>query len=104
MGAIIEWEKKMSSSEVQTGLGEVFTVQLESNPTTGYSWTAEFDRDILELRPEGYERRSMAIGGGGHAIFIFLSLKRGRTTITMRYRRPWEDEAIKSMRFFVEVV
>ncbi len=94
----------MSSSEVRTGLGEVFTVRLESNPTTGYSWTAEYDRDILELMSEGYERMSMAIGGGGHAIFIFLSLKRGRTTVTMRYRRPWEDEAIKMMRFFVEVV
>ncbi len=94
----------MSSSEVRTGLGEVFTVRLESNPTTGYSWTAEYDRDILELMTEGYERMSMAIGGGGQAIFIFLSLKRGRTTVTMRYRRPWEDEAIKMMHYFVEVV
>lgn len=93
----------MSSSEVHTKLGEVFTVQLESNPTTGYSWTAEYDQDILELMSEGYERSSMMIGGGGHALFIFLSLKRGRTTITMRYRRPWEDEAIKIMRFLVEV-
>jgi inhibitor of cysteine peptidase len=94
----------MSSSEVRTGLGEVFTVRLESNPTTGYSWTAEYDRDFLELMTEGYDRMSLAIGGGGYAIFNFLSLKRGRTTITMRYRRPWEDEVIKMMLFFVEVV
>ncbi len=94
----------MSSSEVRTGLGEVFTVQLESNPTTGYSWTSEYDQDVLELVSEGYERMSMAIGGGGHAIFIFLPLRRGRTTVNMRYRRPWEDDAIKLMRIFVEVV
>jgi inhibitor of cysteine peptidase len=94
----------MSSSEVRTGLGEVFTVKLESNPTTGYSWSVEYDRDVLELVSEDYQRMSMAIGGGGYAIFNFLPLRCGRTTVIMRYKRPWEDEAIKIMRFFVEVV
>ena len=91
------------SEELRVGMGSAFTIRLRSNPTTGYSWVLDHDHDHLELVSESYERLSMAIGGGGVTMFKFIALKRGVTTITTHYQRPWEDEAIEVRRFSVEV-
>jgi predicted secreted protein len=91
------------SDELRVGIGSAFTIRLQSNPTTGYSWVLDHDHERLELVSESYERLSMSIGGGGVTVFKFVALKRGVTTITTYYRRPWEDEAIEVRRFSVEV-
>jgi inhibitor of cysteine peptidase len=92
----------MITTEVQIRVGSAFTIRLESNPTTGYSWVLDYDHDHLDLVSEDYERISMSIGGGGVSVFKFVSLKRGTTIIITHYQRPWEDEAIEVRRFSVD--
>ena len=71
-----------------------FAIALGSNPTTGYSWTAKFDPDYIQLVNSTYlpyPTRHGIVGSGGIEIFIFKAIKPGKTVITMQYQRPWEE-------------
>jgi predicted secreted protein len=74
--------------------GEPFNITLDSNPTTGYRWYADYDYGLMKLDDQSFEREpSGAIGGGGREIFTFTPLRSGETRISMVYRRPWENIA-----------
>jgi predicted secreted protein len=77
---------------------------LESNPSTGYTWAAEFDSAMFEqVQPKRFILRSIAIGGGGQELFEFNSKKIGKTTILMKYSRIGENTPLKVQRFNVEI-
>lgn len=77
-----------------TEVGKTFIFSLESNPTTGYSWQAEFDLEYLELINKEFVIDSKAIGAPGVEKYEFLALKQGQTEVTMIYKRPWESDFI----------
>ncbi|MBI5248488.1 MAG: protease inhibitor I42 family protein, partial [Desulfomonile tiedjei] len=67
-----------------------FRIVLPSNPSTGYSWTADFDKSFLKLQSSRYIKPAQQIPGrGGQHVCVFLPLKGGETTIEMKYKRPW---------------
>jgi inhibitor of cysteine peptidase len=76
--------------------GEILTLTLESNPTTGYSWQVmELDRAVLtqEGDPE-YKQSSGAeglVGAGGTETFRFKAVGSSETTLELGYMRPWES-------------
>jgi len=74
--------------------GQTFTVSLEGNPTTAYSWeVAEFDPAVVELAGEAdYKADSMLIGSGGVFKFTFKALAAGSTSLKLVYHRPWEED------------
>jgi inhibitor of cysteine peptidase len=37
------------NDEITAQVGEEFIIALESNPTTGYAWEAQYDSSILQL-------------------------------------------------------
>jgi len=84
-------------------VGKTFTVSLESNPTTGYSWTAEVDSEFLKVADETFKSDSNLIGAGGVQTFEFEALKTGQTKMTMKYMRPWENEAINKYEIAVTI-
>ena len=87
-----------------TEVGKTFTISLESNPTTGYSWQAEFDPEYLELVNTGFVTDSSLIGAGGVESFEFLALKQGQVEVTMIYKRPWENGFIDKQIAVVKVL
>ena len=67
-----------------------------SNPTTGYTWTAEAEDDgIVEVREQFFEDSSSLglAGAGGTHWFHFDGLKEGITSVVLRYARSWESVA-----------
>jgi inhibitor of cysteine peptidase len=94
----------MMDSRLHVDLGCKFRIHLESNPSTGYSWDATYDKGYIELEDEDYQRTSYAIGGGGVMEFTFIALKKGRTALIMRLKRPWEEEEIKILNFDIVIV
>jgi formylglycine-generating enzyme required for sulfatase activity len=86
-----------SFEEVTTAVGEEFEINLESNPTTGYSWSlVEHLPDWLELVGMTYVATDPGmVGGGGTEIWTFRATGAGSTTLTFEYERPWEDEPIQ---------
>ena len=79
----------------------------DSNPTTGYSWVASYNETRLELVDESFDSGEYAdqglVGAGGTQLFRFKAITRGEATITMDYKRPWEDEVLEQKVFTVDV-
>ena len=94
---------------IDSGMNKEFIVliALESNPTTGYSWEAEFDAAMLELVEETFELGEYAqqglVGAGGTEFFRFKGLSSGKTDITFKYKRSWETETLDTKVFTVEI-
>lgn len=74
--------------------GEMLTVELAGNPTTGYEWTVtQIDAACLRLAESTYASDSSAIGSGGTYTFRFEALRAGATPLGLVYRRSWETTA-----------
>ena len=76
--------------------GDVVTVSLDSNPTTGYSWQViEIDNTVLiqDGDPEYKQVTGSAdlVGAGGTETFRFKATGSGETSLKLGYRRPWEN-------------
>lgn len=75
--------------------GETLIIELEENPTTGFSWIFEYDPTVLELIDDEYQpdRAETAISGsGGIHHYEFKGLSEGETTLTFKYLKSWEGE------------
>jgi len=73
-----------------------FTINLESNPTTGYMWAVvEIDEEVLEVVKNDYfadPSPEMITGTGGREEYQFRGIKPGECVLTMHYRRSWEPD------------
>lgn len=73
--------------------GDVLTVTLPANRTTGYGWQSSFSRGGV-LRSDGeavyLPGKTCRIGSGGTEVWTFRAMKTGNTTLTLGYQRPWE--------------
>jgi inhibitor of cysteine peptidase len=94
--------KKMNVS-----LGKEFTISLEANPSTGYTWEANYDADMLKLTETRFEPSSPKgpssppLGSSGKAVFRFNPIKVGQTKVKMVYQRPWEKNPVQEEVFTV---
>lgn len=80
--------------EMSVNTGDVLNFELESNPTTGYEWVVDYDRDFLVLVHSSFiesEKKGL-VGVPGKQRFRFKAIKKGETTIEFLYRRPWEKD------------
>lgn len=77
-------------------VGDTIVIRLESNPTTGYSWSlAEIPSDIIQKVSNIYEPLKTSgniVGSGGTEIWTFKAISKGNTTLTFQYARPWEKD------------
>jgi inhibitor of cysteine peptidase len=74
---------------------EEFVIALESNPTTGFAWEAEYDSAMLTLVEQLYEsdeHEEGMVGVGGTDYLRFKALAAGSTEIKLIYSQPWEEE------------
>lgn len=92
---------------IKARLNEPFIITLDSNPTTGYKWYADYDYNLLSLDDERFEKEPSetlgALGAGGRSVFTFKPLKPGRTTVSLVYRRPWENIVSDVRSYHVEI-
>ncbi len=69
-----------------------FTIVVESNLTTGYSWYPHYNEEVLELIGSDFTSAGSAMDTGGVQIFRFLPKKIAKEKIQMTYKRPWEQK------------
>ncbi|MCX8011448.1 MAG: protease inhibitor I42 family protein [Ignavibacteria bacterium] len=85
-------------------LGKSFTIELISNPTTGYSWkwvNKKFDTIVDTFDYEYVPNNPQLIGGGGKEVWNFRGSKLGVDTIMFEYNRSWEPESTVEIKKFV---
>ena len=97
--------------EVEVAAGDSFTVTLCSNPTTGFQWSESAQiSDASVLQQEDYKFVSPESepppppGTPGQSIWTFKALKKGTSTISMEYSRPWEGGEKGEWTFVLTVV
>jgi inhibitor of cysteine peptidase len=86
-----------NNHEIKTKVGEIFSIELESNPTTGYKWEESFDKKKVKLIDKNFDLPSSAFGAAGKEIFTFEALSEGISTIQLDYKRAWESESIEKV-------
>jgi len=82
--------------QVEVNAGQVFTIALDSNVTTGFQWTEQAniaDTAILKQTAHSYIAPravdDQVTGMSGIEEWTFAAGQTGTTTMTLRYSRPW---------------
>ena len=93
---------------VTVSKGTTFTVNLASNPTTGYSWALKsgYNSKIAQKVGSVYNPPSEQIPGrGGSETWTFKGIGKGRTNLTLNYVRPWEKNTppVKTQTFAITI-
>ena len=86
-----------SGKDLVLGRGDVLTVSLPANPTTGYSWSvactpAGVLKQVGESRFETSGHCQGMVGVGGRQLWKFRAVSPGQTRLTFSYSRPWEHD------------
>ncbi len=88
-------------------LGTPFEITVKANPSTGFEWTVDYDRQYLSLKSRTYTRDPSKpkdwVGVGGDATFVFVPIKTGQTRIRLVYKRKWEPAASKEVVYSVTI-
>ena len=104
-----------NSSTLILRQGETLRVVLSGNAGTGYSWELE-RHDPSRVEPLAMESRqapgpplpdgrSLPLAGGPQQIsFLFRMLRPGRSSLDLRYWRPWEGAGSVVERFQLQLV
>ncbi|MDR1878011.1 MAG: protease inhibitor I42 family protein [Bacteroidales bacterium] len=99
------YEKHDNRIDYIVSVGEVFTVELEANWTTGYSWQWENKSRVTiadTLRRE-YMKTSDRLGSQGKEVWTFVGKKKGKATLTFLYKRPFETGYVEKKEFRIKV-
>ena len=96
------------SRTIEVAVGERFSILLDSNPTTGYSWQASgpaAGRGVI-FTVSSYEApRANLAGAPGRERLTFMAESAGIEKLTFHYLRPWEKntEPARTVTFTVVV-
>lgn len=90
--------------------GETFSVDLKSNPTTGYRWilTNRASASAVDSLSDTYipdKKDKNIVGSGGTQSFKFNAVQKGIDSLNFIYVRSWEVGAVPCDKasFIVEV-
>jgi len=83
------------SQQAEVAVDGSLTVTLCSNPTTGFQWVESAqisDQTVLQQTDHKFvpPEETGVEGAAGKEIWTFKALKKGTSTISMEYSRPWE--------------
>jgi len=80
-------------------------VQLDSNPTTGYTWTLASGGKGLEQTSSKYTANSESgmVGGGGKQTYTFKATGEGENDLVFVYKRAWEKEEANRAQVKVDI-
>jgi predicted secreted protein len=95
----------MSNEPIVVCLGEDFTVELRSSPTTGYVWTVQALPEGLGLLGSSYAKPADGVKPGDSVaqIFRFKAMERGDHVISFLLKRQWEADAVEFRAVTVQV-
>ena len=84
-----------SKNLIKASPGSTFTITLDSNPTTGYSWhlkEALNEKNVKLVDNKYLVPETSQLGKGGQEAWTFKAQAKGKTKIIMVYTRSWEKD------------
>lgn len=98
---------KFITRAVTLAVGDTLTVTLASNPSTGFSWTAQTQiADPAVIQQTSHDTAGAASpmpGAAGTEIWQFTAVKAGTTAINADYGQPWPGGTKKAWTFTASV-
>lgn len=93
------------AQRITVPVGVTFVINVDANPTTGYTWEVGFDQSLLKMVKRYTPSGTGMIGAGGVESFEFEGMKAGETEVYLNYKRPFEPEnpALETKTFKVTV-
>ncbi len=90
-------------------IGYMTQIQLESNPTTGYSWRLAKPASLFDVAKDDYKpaaKQPNVVGSGGTQVITLRAKQQGEETLKFEYVRPWEKDVapVKTQVCKVKVV
>ncbi len=80
--------------ELEVKAGDTFTINLDSNATTGFQWTVQAkiaNESVLSQIAHDYVApNGKALGQAGTEQWTFKAVNAGTTTVSLSYDRTWE--------------
>jgi inhibitor of cysteine peptidase len=96
-----------NNNETQTIVQDsLIIIELEENPTTGYSWNYSVT-DRLSILGETYEPSDTSgdiVGAGGTHIWVLYAFDKGTYTFDAVYKRPWEEMTREEDTFLLTLI
>jgi inhibitor of cysteine peptidase len=84
-----------SGAEVSLDVGDQLDVELEANPTTGYSWELGPLPDGLQLVSSDFQEPSGSlVGASGTQLFVFDVVGPGSGILRFEYVRVFDDPVV----------
>lgn len=88
-----------------------FTIKLQSNPTTGFSWKlGKYDSNLVSFVSQQYvaPKNKKLMGAPGYVVWTFKAIKAKYRVnqvghITLVYARPWTQEGATKKTFIIVV-
>ena len=100
-------EQKNVSRQIEIWPAYAITVYLCSNPSTGFSWSESAvisDQSVIKQKHHEFMApEDPSPGTPGREMWLFKTLEKGTSTITMEYSRPGDDEPEQTFTLTVTV-
>ncbi len=109
LASVVDTVAIRAATAINAKVGQTFVVALDSNPTTGYSWSVIFGNGggLFDNVGSTYLRPSSSMpGAGGKQLLLFRALHAGSTDLRLHYVRPFEPSSqngAKTITFHVVV-
>ena len=89
-GGINTWTGEIVTSEEE--MRQKVIIRIASNPTTGFSWEIEQDKELLDIQDEyiADPQDKPVTGAGGVQVFAMTPVAAGTVQVTFTYTRSWE--------------
>lgn len=82
--------------QVALTVGQTFVFELESNPSTGYSWIVT-SSEGLRVSESFEEPQGDLDGAPGKQLFLISAAEPGEYVFEVQYRRPDDQEAVDGL-------
>ena len=87
-------ENHHSMNQIDLGVGDTVTIDLCSNPTTGFQWKENpgiSNASVLEQTSHEFVPLGTDVPGqAGREVWVFKTLKKGESTVSFEYSQPWD--------------
>ena len=85
---------KLSDKKIELAPGEVYTVEVASLGSAGYSWlTTKNNEEVAHISFTTIENKgNKTIGGSVKMRIAIKALKKGTSEIKLEHKRSWEKE------------
>src|SRR5262245_55338291 len=89
----VHLDARFDKREIVVRPHQLLELALAENPTTGFRWEmTEAGAPVCVLRRDSFDDVSGGPGKGGTRRWLFEAVNIGISTISLVYRRTWEDK------------